>query len=186
MQTPEQFLKERLGEMRYKLNGHQTNALLQEILLDYAQAYHKGRLREYVPIEDIDAETVKRWHQKLTGLSEEEMKTDVRAIAWAAYMHQNLKWDDGQQTCPFKPGDKVIWDSRHGYDIGIFKGEGGAYYTWAVEINTGQFPGVGAFNRTDIYPYSKELVAQLTQKYGYEKDWSDETNDEPVANQTLN
>lgn len=174
MQPPEQFLKERLGEIRYKLNDPETNALLQEILLDYAQDFHKHRLQEYIPVAYIDAETVKRWHQKLTGLSEEEMNADIRAIAKAAHLHQTLKWDDGQQGYSFKVNDKVIWDSRHGYEIGIFKGEGPAYHTWAVETKTGQFPGVGAFNKTDIYPYSKELIARLTQKYGYEKDWTDE------------
>ena len=45
-----------------------------------------------LPIEDIDAEMVKRWYQKLIGIGEEEMKVDIRAMAKAAELHRELKW----------------------------------------------------------------------------------------------
>lgn len=73
-----------------------------------------------------------------------------------------------------KKGDKVIWDSHFGYDIGYFLGKGAAYEHWAIKFASGICCGEqGLVAKTELHPYSKELIAELTEKYGYEKDWSD-------------
>ena len=73
-----------------------------------------------------------------------------------------------------KKGDKVIWDSHFGYDLAYFIGEGAAYEHWSIKLASGRCCGERALvAKTELHPYSKELIAELTKKYGYEKDWSD-------------
>jgi hypothetical protein len=76
----------------------------------------------------------------------------------------------------FKKGDRVIWNSCFGYDIGYFDRNGFAYdsESIALTLQTGSFAGsdilVAPF---EVFPYSDELVDQLTKKYGYEKRFSE-------------
>ncbi len=69
----------------------------------------------------------------------------------------------------FKFGDEVIWDSRSGYEIGCFLGEGNQYHTYLIDIKTGMFHKPCSYSKSGIYHYSEELIKKLSEKYGYEK-----------------
>ena len=73
----------------------------------------------------------------------------------------------------FKKGDRIIWNSHFGYDIGYFIGEGVMYYTYSVEIVTGKYPGEMSLPVNEIHPYSDGLVDDLTKEYGYERRFSE-------------
>lgn len=84
--------------------------------------------------------------------------------------------NDGNTLLPavFRPNDKIIWDSGFGYEIGYFLSENGVMYnTYSVEIITGICTGEVSNSINEIKPYSKELIKELSKRYGYEKDWSD-------------
>ena len=67
-------------------------------------------------------------------------------------------------------GDRIIWDSHFGYDIGYYIGGGVMYNTHHIELMTGKYPG-GELSVPlyEIHPYSDKLITELTKKYGYEK-----------------
>ena len=69
-------------------------------------------------------------------------------------------------------GDKIIWDSHFGYEIGYFGGVGKIYSSFECDMITGIVQGLNSYTETEIYPYSDELVLELTKKYGYEKSFS--------------
>lgn len=69
--------------------------------------------------------------------------------------------------------DRIIWDSGHGYEIGYFKGEGVIYDSFLVDLVTGIAQGLCSFSKSEIKPYSNELISELTKKYGYEKKFSE-------------
>lgn len=46
-----------------------------------------------IAIEDIDAETVKRWYQYLVGKNEIDMKHDIHAMARASTLNKHLNWE---------------------------------------------------------------------------------------------
>lgn len=73
----------------------------------------------------------------------------------------------------FKENDRIIWDSGWGYEIGYFVGEGLLMYTYQVDMVTGVVQGLVAHPISEIKPYSKELVEELTKKYGYQKAFSE-------------
>jgi hypothetical protein len=80
----------------------------------------------------------------------------------------------GAVSGSFSFGDKVIWDSHFGYDIATFIGEGAAYEHWKIELHSGKFRHTETMvSKSELHHYSKELIAEMTKKYGYEKDWSD-------------
>lgn len=80
----------------------------------------------------------------------------------------------GAVSRSFSVGDKVIWDSHFGYDIATFIGEGSAYEHLKIELHSGKFRGTDTMvSKSELHHYSKELIAKMTAKYGYEKDWSD-------------
>ena len=80
----------------------------------------------------------------------------------------------GAVSGSFSFGDKVIWDSHFGYDIATFIGEGAAYEHWKIELHSGKFRYTETMvSKSELHHYSKELIAEMTKKYGYEKDWSD-------------
>ena len=76
-------------------------------------------------------------------------------------------------TTTFIKGDKVIWDSHFGYEIGYFIGEGNQDNTWFIDIRTGICTGECWLSKNEIYKYSDELIQKLTEKYKYEKRFSD-------------
>lgn len=66
-----------------------------------------------------------------------------------------------------KKGDKVIWDSGFGYEIGEYIGEGVMYYTYAMKLLTGNFSGSEVSYRcNEVHIYSKEKHDEMKLKYG--------------------
>lgn len=72
----------------------------------------------------------------------------------------------------FKQGDKVIWDSHFGYEIGYFRAYGNYPRRYLIEIRSGKYWGLISWKKS-IHPYSNELIDKLTKQYGYEKRFSE-------------
>lgn len=73
-----------------------------------------------------------------------------------------------------KKGDEIIWDSNFGYDIGIFRDDAPSYNNCIMEFRSGARVGeLGSVSKSQIHPYSKELVEKSTLRYGYEKSFSE-------------
>lgn len=91
---------------------------------------------------------------------------------------------DGKQvspTCPkpnvsssiFSLGDRIVWDSHFGYEIGYFLGEGVVFNSYLVDVKTGKIQERCSYSKEEIHKYSNELIDTLSQKYGYEKRFND-------------
>ena len=71
-----------------------------------------------------------------------------------------------------KKGDRVIWDSGFGYEIGYCKEIDNEDFF--IEYASGSAVGrIGRVLTSEIFPYSDKLVKKLTKKYGYEKRFSE-------------
>jgi len=66
-----------------------------------------------------------------------------------------------------KVGDKIIWDSQFGYEIGIFLGNGNQYNTYLVNLTTGIVQGEVSHSINEIKLFSIELIDKLNKKYNY-------------------
>lgn len=73
----------------------------------------------------------------------------------------------------FVKGDKVVWDSHFGYEIGYFLGEGVMFNTYLIDVCTGVIIGPCSHSKNEIHKYSDELIDSLTKKYKYEKRFSE-------------
>jgi len=69
----------------------------------------------------------------------------------------------------FNKGDKVIWDSYFGYDLGIFQGEGVTEDTYNIIMETGVVQGSNCLPKSEIHKYSPEKLKEVSKKYGYTK-----------------
>lgn len=70
-----------------------------------------------------------------------------------------------------KIGDKVIWDSNFGYEVGYFLGDSNAYCQYSVDIISGKYRGKASVSQSSIKPYTEELIEELIVKYGYSKNF---------------
>jgi|JI10StandDraft_1071094.scaffolds.fasta_scaffold226529_4 hypothetical protein len=70
-----------------------------------------------------------------------------------------------------KTGDRVIYNTGFGYDLGVFVREGGIYNTFLVELVTGRYPGNIAADVHTITPYTDADRDRLAEKYGYRWEW---------------
>ena len=87
---------------------------------------------------------------------------------------QNPAFLVGAVSGSFSFGDKVIWDSHFSYDIATFIEECADYEHWKIELYSGKFRHTKTMvSKSELRHYSKELIAEMTKIYGYEKDWSD-------------
>lgn len=69
--------------------------------------------------------------------------------------------------------DEVIWDSGSGYDIGTFIRSGPTYYHYTIRMRSGVKNNDDlSVLETEVKPYSKELIQELSKKYGYLKDFN--------------
>lgn len=68
-----------------------------------------------------------------------------------------------------KIGDKVIWNSNFGYEVGYFLGDSNAYFQYSVKIVSGKYKGISSVSRCSLKPYSDDLIKELTKEYGYLK-----------------
>lgn len=76
---------------------------------------------------------------------------------------------------PFSLNEGIVWDSGFGYEIGYFLGEGNQYGTYLVKIITAAPPiGQCSFPTSQIHRYTCELIDELTKRYGYRRDFTDE------------
>lgn len=71
------------------------------------------------------------------------------------------------------PGDKIIWDSGFGYEVGYFvKPKGTHYDTHTVDLKTGKYvQGMLSVAPYEIKPYSE--LDNVSNKYGYRKELKD-------------
>ncbi len=69
-----------------------------------------------------------------------------------------------------KEGDKCIWNSGFGYDIGTFVGPGIAMGMVTIIPLTGKRPGIkAACSEGDVKPFSDLLNAEMAFQYGYDQ-----------------
>ena len=66
-------------------------------------------------------------------------------------------------------GDKVIWNSNFGYEVGYFLGDSNAYFEYSVNIVSGRYKGIASVYQSSLKPYSEELIEELSKEYGYMK-----------------
>lgn len=65
-----------------------------------------------------------------------------------------------------KKGDKIIWDSGFGYELGTFVKERGVmHHTSLVNLTTGIVQGEVSHSISEILPYSREKQHELNVKY---------------------
>ena len=69
--------------------------------------------------------------------------------------------------------DRIIWDSHFGYEIGYFIGDGKMMATYEVILVTGKVQGLVSHSVSEIHKYSEDLVSKLSEKYGYQKQFSE-------------
>ena len=72
-----------------------------------------------------------------------------------------------------KAGDRIIWDSRWGYEIGYFVGNSNLYNDYTVDLITGKCQGKLSVNMSEVIPYSIDLIKEKEKRYGYLKDFLD-------------
>lgn len=72
----------------------------------------------------------------------------------------------------FKENEPIIWDSHFGYEIGYFVGNGKLINTYEVELITGNIQGLVSHSISEIHKYSEHLIDSLSEKYGYQKRFS--------------
>lgn len=65
-----------------------------------------------------------------------------------------------------KRGDKIIWDSGFGYEVGTYVNSRGVMYgTCLVDLVTGIIHGEVSHPHKNIFHYSDELAEKLSKKY---------------------
>lgn len=66
-----------------------------------------------------------------------------------------------------KKGDKIIWDSGFGYDIGYFieETEGFMYNTHRIELITGGITGEMLVSKYEVKKYSPEALQVMQNTY---------------------
>lgn len=72
-------------------------------------------------------------------------------------------------------GDKILWDSGFGYEIGYYIGESSVYFHVTVSLISNKYSENGdcCFVKTDIIPYTEEDSKRLSDEYGYEHRFED-------------
>lgn len=72
-----------------------------------------------------------------------------------------------------KNGDKIIWDSYFGYDIGYFVEESDTQHdAYRCDMRTGVVIGLNTYPKSQVHPYTDEKLAEMKKKYGYTKEFS--------------
>jgi len=78
----------------------------------------------------------------------------------------------------FSPGQRIIWNSGFGYEIGYFVKEINDSSMFdgllRVKFESGLcFDKEGIVLKSELNPYTETLVSELAKKYGYEKTFSE-------------
>jgi len=69
-----------------------------------------------------------------------------------------------------KTGDKIIWDSGFGYDLGYFVSEEDCIYNNVrCDMVTGVVHGVNSYRKSEVIPYTEEKHEEMNTKYSYHR-----------------
>lgn len=73
-----------------------------------------------------------------------------------------------------KKGDRIIWDSGFGYEIGYFieDSERKMYNSCTIDLLTGVVQGESLRSKDEVLPYTKENQEKMVSKYKYNKAFS--------------
>jgi len=85
MKSPEDILKEALGEIRYKLNGTVTNAQLKWALEEYARLYHESKVEKIFSNVPVSDSLLKDWDStgdSKTGLQKRNCSLENGTRPW--------------------------------------------------------------------------------------------------------
>jgi len=66
-----------------------------------------------------------------------------------------------------KKGQRIIFDSGFGYELGYFVGDQKIDNDYTINLITGKTTGEISISKDMVKDYSKELILMLSQKYGY-------------------
>ena len=74
-----------------------------------------------------------------------------------------------------KKGDKIIWDSGFGYEIGYFIKDSSynTYHSYQVNLITGIIEGKCMFSQSEIHLYTEEKQLEMKNKYRYDKKFNE-------------
>lgn len=70
-----------------------------------------------------------------------------------------------------KKGNKVIWDSNFGYELGYYLGEGNQINTFLIDIKTGLIKAPVSYPIHQVKIYTKKLHNELKEKYNSNKNF---------------
>ena len=71
-----------------------------------------------------------------------------------------------------KKGDKIIWDSHFGYEIGYFIDVNpNMYYSYRVNMVTGIVQSKCSYTKSEIKLHTPESIKEMELKYGYLKEF---------------
>lgn len=73
-----------------------------------------------------------------------------------------------------KAGDKIIWDSCFGYDIGLFVKEISCGGECIIDLKGGIVTGNITVYKSEVLPYSQKNYNTMIKKYKYEKNYFEE------------
>lgn len=74
-----------------------------------------------------------------------------------------------------KEGDRIIWDSSFGYDIGVFVSDAISYGNVTIETYSGITAGSEiSVRKSCVYDYSDELRDKMAQKYGHKYEFKNQ------------
>lgn len=75
----------------------------------------------------------------------------------------------------FKKGNKIIWDSHFGYEIGYFieDSHNQMYGSYKIDLTTGVVQGESLRPSSEVIPYDDKMINEMIKKYGYEKQFKD-------------
>lgn len=67
----------------------------------------------------------------------------------------------------FKKGDRIIWDSGFGFEIGRFieDSEHQMYGSYKVNLITGVVQGESLRPASEIKPFNEETIKEMSEKY---------------------
>ena len=70
-------------------------------------------------------------------------------------------------------GDYIIWDSNHGYELGVFMGKGNQYYTVLVYlVNFGRWFTISrpvSLNENEVLLFTLNNMRLMVDKYTYNR-----------------
>ncbi len=75
-----------------------------------------------------------------------------------------------RKNIKMKAGDKILWNSGYGYDIGYYKDDKGLLNTTClIHLNSGPKQGDLIVKKQEVILYSDENKSRLKKLYGYDK-----------------